>query len=432
VLHVTSSDGTGDFDSVGFTSSAGAAANAPATVVTDTVHNFKRGQFVSFHDVNATWNAITAAAPIQIISTPTTTSFTVEHFVILPAISSNSAGTIRAYKRLSVRAAGGMYVYRDGTNAGDIAAGSLVLGNNLANYGKDSLATVADGELAFIKSATPRYGSGANLYSKNGTTNVSTSGSFDVGGQLNVNGDLDIGVSDTSTAGAIVFKGGAGGSIRAFSATAGNDSLGIYNTAGTAGGFLVAENFYPGSQGSAFMGHDGNFTFNDSVDVTGNVTATGTFTATANVSINGAGLFHDTPTGVTLASGSTVGRTALWTVNTGTQYMLQRWTSTSTAALKKNISATSLAPEQVYNLSLVDFEYDREKFTELYPHINVEATGTQRGVIWEQVADVLPEAAVQGYGPGDPPTIDWEALYFGALVAIQDLNERVKALENPS
>lgn len=78
---------------------------------------------------------------------------------------------------------------------------------------------------------------------------------------------------------------------------------------------------------------------------------------------------------------------------------------------------------------MVDFEYDLDKFTELYPHINVEATDKQRGVIWEEVADVMPEAAVNGYGPGDPPTIDWEKLYFGALVAIQDLNERTTALE---
>jgi len=273
------------------------------------------------------------------------------------------------------------------------------------------------------------------------TGNADFSSSATVGGQLNVSGDIDIGVSDTSTAGAIVFKGGNGGSIRAFSASAGNDSIGVYNTSGSAYTALVALGFYP-NQGTANLSHNGtNFTMNDTVAVTGNITATGNMTATGsvtgstlstsgNVSTNGAGLFHDTPTGVTLASGSTVGRTALWTLNSGTQYNLQRWTSTSTATLKKNIRETELAPDQIYNIDLVDFEYDLEKFAELYPHINVEATGTQRGVIWEQIADVIPEAAVQGYGPGDPPTIDWEALYFGALVAIKDLNERLKALES--
>jgi hypothetical protein len=272
-----------------------------------------------------------------------------------------------------------------------------------------------------------------------GSTSITGNGS--ISGELGVLGDINIGVSDTSVDGAIVFKGGNGGSIRAFSASAGNDSLAIKSTNGSAYAPLVADSFFPGGQGSFRLDHDGNFDLNDSLDVTGNITATGNISATGsvsgstlstsgNVATNGAGLFHDTPTGVTLASGSTVGRTALWTLNAGTQYNLQRWTSTSTAALKKNIRDTDLSAEQVYNLSLVDFEYDLEKFAELYPHINVEATGTQRGVIWEQVTEVMPEAAVQGYGPGDPPTIDWEALYFGALVAIQDLNRRLTELES--
>ena len=264
-LKVTNSDGTGDYDTVQFNSSGGAAVNAPATVVTDQVHNLKVGQFVSFHNVNATWDAITATAPIQIITTPTTTSFTVEHFIALPAVASNSAGTIRAYKRLSVRAAGGLYVYRDATNAGDIAAGSLVLGNNLANYGKDSIATVADGELGFIKATTsPRFGSGGSLYSPDGTNTVAT------------RGDLQLGLSTTSTQGGIIFKNGSGGSIRPFSATAGNTSVGVYNSSGSAYTALVALGFYP-NQGTANLSHDGTqFTMNDSVSVTGNLTTSGT------------------------------------------------------------------------------------------------------------------------------------------------------------
>lgn len=329
------------------------------------------------------------------------------------------------------------------------AAGELNVQSGAGNYlllspdsllvGSDSVSILSGGPIAL------QTDTAVGITAPSGVTvshNLTVEGAGRVEGALGVLGNVNIGVSDISTAGALVFKGGNGGSIRAFSATAGNDSIGVYNTNGSSFGFLVAENFYPGGQGTAFITHDGNFDFNDSVDITGgltttttiaatgNITSSGTITAANNLSANGAGLFHDTPTGVTLASGSTVGRTALWTLNAGTQYNLQRWTSTSTAALKKNILQTTLAPEQVYNLALVDFDYDLEKFSELYPHINVEATGTQRGVIWEQVADVLPEAAVQGYGPGDPPTIDWEALYFGALVAIQDLNRRLEELES--
>jgi hypothetical protein len=256
------------------------------------VHNLKAGQFVSFHSVNATWDAITATAPVQIITTPSTTSFTVEHFVILPAVASNSAGTIRAYKRLSVRAAGGLYVYRDATNAGDIAAGSLVLGNNLANYGRDSIATVADGELAFIKAATPRYGSGGSLYSPDGTNTVAT------------RGDFQLGLSTSSTQGGIIFKNGSGGSIRPFSATAGNTSVGVYNSDGSAYTALVASGFYP-AQGSSFMGWSGsNFTFNDAVAVTGAITATTNITATGT--INGSNLPSYVRTAVSTASTTSI------------------------------------------------------------------------------------------------------------------------------
>ena len=406
------------YSEIGINSATAGSSTSDSTVTTDAAHGFIAGQFVSFHGTgNATWNAITASLPVQIKGTPTATTFTIRPSVALVALASNNAGTTRAYKRLNVVAPGGVFVYQSGTTPGVLGSGSLVVGSTMATLGQGGLATVADGEIGFLTATTPRYGGGGSLYSRTGTSDVSTSG------------DFILGTSSTSTQGDIEFKAGSGGRIGAFSATAGNTSIGVYNSDRSAYTALVASGFYPNS-GSFLMTHNGtNFTFNDTVAVTGDVTATGTFTATANLSANGAGLFHDTPTGVTLASGSTVGRTALWTVNSGTQYNLQRWTSTSTAALKKNIRGTSLAPEQLYNLTLVDFEYDMERFAELYPHINVEATGEQRGVIWEQVADVMPEAAVEGYGPGDPPTIDWERLYFGALVAIQDLNERLKIVE---
>jgi len=108
------------------------------------------------------------------------------------------------------------------------------------------------------------------LYIDSGNTvDINAPNGVDISHRLNVQGNINLGVSDTSTAGALVFKGGAGGSIRAYSATAGNDSIGVYNTSGSAFGFLVAENFYPGGQGSAFITHDGNFKFNDTVDVLG-------------------------------------------------------------------------------------------------------------------------------------------------------------------
>lgn len=184
-------------------------------------------------------------------------------------------------------------------------------------------------------------------------------------------------------------------------------------------GYLTAGRIYPGLQTSRYFSDNGSWTtLNTTLDVTNSVRV-------------GGSISNDTPTGATLSSGSTLGRTAIWSLLSGstTDYRLDRWTSTSTERLKKNIALTEVSPEQFYNIELIDFEYDVEKFAELYPHIEVALTGTQRGVVWEQVADVLPEAAIDGYGPGDPPGIDWERIYFAAMVAIKDLNERLTALE---
>jgi hypothetical protein len=413
VLKVTNSDGTGDFDTVGFTSSPGAAADAISTITTDSTHNLRAGQMVSFHNVQTAWNLITAAAPIQIlggVNAPTATTFKIKHFLALPSVSANSAGTIQAYKRLSVRAAGGLYVYRDGSKSGDIAAGSLVLGNNLENYGNGSLATVADGELAFIAAATPRYGNGANLYSKNGTNNVSTSGNFDVAG------DIDIGVSDTSTAGAIIFKGGNGGSIRAFSAAAGNDSLGIYNTAGSDYSNLVAESFFPGGQGSFRLTHDGNFDFNDTVDVTGSITATGTVTATGNVNgnnFNGTALICD---GIPTTTNTT--NNAVWFNNVSTNYTLRRFTSS-----------------QRYKTDIVDAdEVVLEAAKKIRPRhftslLEDENGATRLGFIAEEVEAAGLTHAVGYDFDGRVETIDTTALLAALYARVNDLEARLAALE---
>jgi uncharacterized small protein (DUF1192 family) len=416
ILKTTNSAGTDDYDTVGFNSSGGAAALGTATVVTDTDHNFKAGQMVSFHSVETTWNTITATAPIQILTTPTTTSFTISHFAILPAVASNNAGTIRAYKRLAVRAAGGLYVYRDATNAGDIAAGSLVLGSNLANYGKANLATVADGELAFIKAATPRYGSGANLYSSNGTTNVSTSGNFSAAGGVNTTllastSDLaaqidggDLIVRHGTGAGVnprILFRNGAGTYIAGLRATVG--TLTLYADSGT----TTLGNFTAGAISGSSV------------------------TSSGNLISNGTGLLNDTPTTQTTPTTYTSGRAAIWTNTAGTAYRLDRYVAASSARAKKNIQDTSVAPEQFYGINLVDFEYDSEAARAIWSNLSEMPTETQHGVIYEQVKEVMPEAVFDEdtSGAGDPPGINWDQIYFAALVALQEMNERVKVLE---
>ena len=55
--------------------------------------------------------------------------------------------------------------------------------------------------------------------------------------------------------------------------------MAIKNSDGSAYTALVASSFFPGGQGSVSLGHNGtNFTMNDTLAVTGNVSATGTIT----------------------------------------------------------------------------------------------------------------------------------------------------------
>jgi len=267
------------YASANILSTTAGSSSSDATVTTEAAHGFVAGQFVSFHSTgNTTWDAITAAVPVQIKATPLTTTFTIRPHVALSALASNNAGTVRAYKRLNVVAPGGMFVYQSGTTPGVLGSGSLVLGSSLTTLGQGSLATISDGEMAFLTALdssttakTPRYGSGANLYSRTGSTDVSTSG------------DFILGTSSTSTQGDVRFKTGTGGRIGAFSTTSGNTSIGVYNSDRSAYTALVALGFYP-NQGSSNLSHNGStFTMNDSVAVTGSITATTNITATGTI-----------------------------------------------------------------------------------------------------------------------------------------------------
>ena len=99
-------------------------------------------------------------------------------------------------------------------------------------------------------------------------------------------GNIILGTSGTNVTGAIIFKDGIGGSIRAFSATSGNTSMAIKNSSGSAFTSLVASNFFPGGQGSASLGHDGTkFTMNDDTAITGFITVSGNATFSGDVTL---------------------------------------------------------------------------------------------------------------------------------------------------
>jgi hypothetical protein len=248
---------------------------------------------------------------------------------------------------------------------------------------------------------------------------ASISGDATIYGELNLNGDLNIGVSDTSTDGAIIFKGGNGGSIRAFSTGAGNDSLAIKTTSGAAYSNLVAESFFPGGSGSFRLTHDGNFDLNDSLDVTGAITATSTITSAGFISsgtitnTNGS-YYADTPTTTTQTSSA-----AIWFLSTGTNYQLRR--NSSSARYKTNIvDADSIVLESARKIKPRHYESTIED----------EAGVTRLGFIAEEVHDTGLTHAVGYDSDGLPETIDATALVAALYARVNDLEERLEALES--
>ena len=158
--------------------------------------------------------------------------------------------------------------------------------------------------------------------------------------------------------------------------------------------------------------------------------AADTLSSTLSVSAGNGNFLADGPTTRDVTP-TTSGRGAIWTSIGDAVYRLERYVAASTEEVKKNIAPTTVAPEQFYALQLVDFEYDQEKIEALrqtYPSLPDAVPGVRRGVVWEQVVEAMPHAAIPA-NAGDPPSIDWEALYFAALVAIQDLNQRLAVLE---
>lgn len=391
------------YKSANLLSATAGSSTSDSTVTTELAHGFVVGQFVSFHGTgNSVWNAITASLPVQIKATPTATTFTIRPSTALVALASNNAGTVRAYKRLNIVAPGGVFVYQSGTGTptpGVLGSGSLVLGASMTDLGEGGLATLADGEIGFLTATTPRYGGGANLYSSDGTATVNTSGMFEAGSHIT--GARVIANEYFYTYDGRIYLRGI----------AANPSV-IFRNSANADVGTISHNLT-------------NFTMNDSVSVTGAVTASASVTGTI---ITATSVFYNDTPATTGTSPTTSGRGAVWTLTGGTNYRLDRYVAPSSGELKKNIVPTTVAPEQVYALDLVEFEYDLDKIAERYPNVNVAEEGTRQGVIWEQVADVMPQAAIPG-NETDPVSIDWESLYFGALVAIQDLNERLKIVE---
>jgi hypothetical protein len=249
------------------------------------------------------------------------------------------------------------------------------------------------------------------------TGDADFSSSVSVSEELGVFGDINIGVSDASTLGAIVFKGGNGGSIRAFSASPGNDSLAIKTTNGADYTNLVAESFFPGGSGSFRLTHDGNFDFNDSVDVTGNITATGTMVATGDITgsdvVSNGVFYNDQPLTSTLTTNG-----CRFTLISGSLFRLDR--ITSSARFKTDIVD---AGNEV-------LEASRRVHARHYKStISHENGGTRLGFIAEELMDAGLDHAVGVDEEGRPDTIDPVALIAALWKRVEDLEARLAEVE---
>lgn len=224
-------------------------------------------------------------------------------------------------------------------------------------------------------------------------------------------GDLILGTSATSTTGALLFKNGTGGSIRPFSATSGNTSIGVYNSSGSAYTALVASGFYP-NQGSSFFSHNGtNLTANDSFSVTGAITATGQINA--GTTLTGGALTCDAITGTTATTNA-----AIWVLLSGTNYALRR--NTSSARYKTNIED---ADEAVLEAAR------KVKPRHYESTIDAEKGATRLGFIAEEIFDAGLTHAVGLDAEGRPETLDSVALIAALFARVNDLEQRLAKLE---
>jgi len=226
-----------------------------------------------------------------------------------------ASGTITsftAYKSLQFLG-GGLTRFQQTTgDAGAVASGSLILGNNsgLNNIGTANLVIPADGELVFNSTATPKYTGGGNLY-QSATNVLRTSGSFAVGSELTVSGGASI-TGDIAGADIIANGGGlyvdattVGGYSALYFRSSANSALANFAVAssgvitantGTSvdrAADIQADLFYPGSQTTYRMDYNngsdglgaGGIRFNTSVVLTaGSYKQTATPTTYAGLS----------------------------------------------------------------------------------------------------------------------------------------------------
>lgn len=287
-----------------------------------------------------------------------------------------------------------------------------------------------------------------------GATGDGLSGQFTnvlqmTGSLITANKTLYIGSSSTSTTG-LSFKQNRG-HIGPYTSDAGNNSIGVYTDSGRGSyGYLVAQNFYPGGQGSAYLSFSGgNFTMNDTLVVTGRVYGTGGvgsgsyFTRTW-VDTSAAPSEGTAPTAAMMTAGEMAiftqsGAVRIYVESAASAVYYATTTAASDIRLKQNISDYSGALEKVLSMRPVTFNWKE-----------TPEGKTQIGLIAQDLKEIEPSLVdIQDIAAPDPrmeeitdgqllmPDIDGTRALAISAAAIKEmyteftaLKDRVAALEN--
>ena len=228
-------------------------------------------------------------------------------------------------------------------------------------------------------------------------------------------GDIILGTSATNATGAIIFKDGTGGSIRAFNATSANTSIAIKNSSGSAYAALVADGFFPGGQGSSSLDHNGtNFTMNDTLAITGSITVSSSLTVTGTILANGS---IEDPSPITTTQTSSA---AIWVIPAaGEPYGLRR--NSSSRRYKTNIvDADSVVLESARRIMPRHYQSTIED----------EAGATRLGFIAEEIHDAGLTHAVGYDQDGNPETIDSVAIIAALWHRVGDIEQRLAEIES--
>jgi hypothetical protein len=257
-----------------------------------------------------------------------------------------------------------------------------------------------------------------------GTGNTELGGSLTVvGGTIDTSGDMtvasgngDLIIKDTSGVGAPrlqfmtsdgTYRGGIRlGATQNFAFVTGNTTDDY--------AWVLAERFYPmnGTAGSRYISDTGSATgFSGAISVTGTVTATGNINGD---NINGTALVCDGIPTTTNTSNN-----AVWVNNTGSNYTLRRFTSSQ--RYKTNIEdADDVVLEAAKKIK-------PRHFTSL---LEDENGATRLGFIAEEIEAAGLTHAVGYDFDGRVETIDTTALLAALYAHVNDLEERLAALES--